>query len=260
MAHTVSPLLNVHYRYPIAQLKRLSTQRPYACQLGENALVAWRHVDGIALLPAYCPHRQFPLKNAKLCNGYIVCPWHQWAFDHHGVCRHIPGISYRRQLGQTLLPPYPVMQHQGLLWTGLQTPTEPLSLPVDDWHYLTQLDITASAIDLLAACLSGRALPQWWISTWQVVSCDTQQVTVFYPQTGVEAYWRYPNLLSLPDTRGQTWLLWITPLSATQHRLFMFANGRSYRERLRLRFTRWTMNHNASTELLAAIQAVLTGQ
>jgi nitrite reductase (NADH) small subunit len=45
----------------------------------------------ISVLDNVCPHRGGPLGQGMIEEGYLVCPWHAWAFDAKtGVCTHNP--------------------------------------------------------------------------------------------------------------------------------------------------------------------------
>jgi len=70
---------------------RLSSDGPFAFQLGDQSLVAFRDRDGSPrVLDDRCPHRAVPLSLGRVCDGRISCRYHGWVFDGDGKLVEIP--------------------------------------------------------------------------------------------------------------------------------------------------------------------------
>src|SRR5437763_1480840 len=45
----------------------------------------------ISVMNNVCPHSEGPLGQGTIEDGYLVCPWHAWAFNvKTGACTHNP--------------------------------------------------------------------------------------------------------------------------------------------------------------------------
>jgi len=79
--------------YPVAYLQDLDRKRPAAFTLLGRDLVIWWEA-GSSRWRAFedrCPHRLVPLSQGRInVSGLLECPYHGWAFDGSGACRHIP--------------------------------------------------------------------------------------------------------------------------------------------------------------------------
>ncbi len=42
-----------------------------------------RHKGVVTAFADECPHQGAPISNGWIWDGYLVCPWHGWAFDPH---------------------------------------------------------------------------------------------------------------------------------------------------------------------------------
>lgn len=97
---------------------------PVAVTLLGDRFVLWRGTDGDTRAAAdRCPHREAPLSGGTVSQGCLVCPYHAWAFDEHGVCVDIPssgpGAAIPSAANLTLLP---VRELYGLVWLCPGTP------------------------------------------------------------------------------------------------------------------------------------------
>ncbi|MEX1002877.1 MAG: Rieske (2Fe-2S) protein [Crocinitomicaceae bacterium] len=50
-------------------------------KVNATAVVLVKHQGEIYLVKNRCPHQGKPLDQASCEDGFIVCPWHQYAFD-----------------------------------------------------------------------------------------------------------------------------------------------------------------------------------
>ncbi|MEO8377540.1 MAG: Rieske (2Fe-2S) protein [Candidatus Sumerlaeota bacterium] len=52
------------------------------CKIGGKDVALFRRGGELYAIDAACPHRQGPLDEAEIEDGFIVvCPWHGWRFD-----------------------------------------------------------------------------------------------------------------------------------------------------------------------------------
>jgi nitrite reductase/ring-hydroxylating ferredoxin subunit len=57
-------------------------------------LVAFRGERGaVAVMDAHCSHMGADLGCGHVEGGALVCPYHNWRYDFHGVCTHAPGVG-----------------------------------------------------------------------------------------------------------------------------------------------------------------------
>lgn len=80
-----------------------------------------------------CPHRHIPLSSGYIHNQHLVCPYHGWEFDNHGICQQQPGnICYQNQPKHNLTK-YPAIELYHHIWIYLTPdvtpPTAPYQLP-----------------------------------------------------------------------------------------------------------------------------------
>jgi phenylpropionate dioxygenase-like ring-hydroxylating dioxygenase large terminal subunit len=101
--------------YPVAVAARLG-RRPLARRLLDEPLVVFAGAGGPAVLRDRCPHRAMPLSAGRVDAGRIVCPYHGWAFDGAGTCRHVPGSTGVPAVRADALP---TRVAAGLVWTTL---------------------------------------------------------------------------------------------------------------------------------------------
>jgi phenylpropionate dioxygenase-like ring-hydroxylating dioxygenase large terminal subunit len=77
--------------YVIADAAQLRAGRPLALRRFGEPIVLWRDAEGQAVgLPDRCPHRGVPLRNGKVREGTIECPFHGFRFDGRGQCSRMP--------------------------------------------------------------------------------------------------------------------------------------------------------------------------
>jgi phenylpropionate dioxygenase-like ring-hydroxylating dioxygenase large terminal subunit len=85
--------------------------------LGET-FVLWRGSDGgVTAAPDRCPHREAPLSDGRVTDGCLVCPYHAWAFDGHGVCVAVPSSGRGAAIpSAATLDLVAVRERYGLVW------------------------------------------------------------------------------------------------------------------------------------------------
>ncbi len=77
---------------PVA-LTRQVGRKPLRRDVAGQAIVLWRSPAGIRAFRDRCPHRNYPLSQGHVTDGYLVCPYHGWRFDGDGDCVEVPGCA-----------------------------------------------------------------------------------------------------------------------------------------------------------------------
>ncbi|MEB3222130.1 MAG: Rieske (2Fe-2S) protein [Candidatus Sericytochromatia bacterium] len=82
-------------------------------------LVLWRDDEGrpVAWLDR-CPHRNMPLSEGHLDDGWLRCTYHGWAFDAEGRCRHVPSSATGRA-ASACAQTFPARETAGAIWVEL---------------------------------------------------------------------------------------------------------------------------------------------
>jgi phenylpropionate dioxygenase-like ring-hydroxylating dioxygenase large terminal subunit len=107
----------------VAQSKALG-RRPLRAMAEGRPLVLFRDGGGIHCLADICPHRSAPLSGGRVVDGAIECPYHGWRFAGSGRCSAMPGLI--GELPRALVPSYPVVEKDGLIFFALERQnTEP---------------------------------------------------------------------------------------------------------------------------------------
>jgi len=99
---------------------RLST-KPLSVRVLDTSLVVFRtHAGEVAALYDRCSHRGVPLSMGEVRDDCVRCPYHGWAFNKDGDCKHVPslcgeqsGASARR------VRAYPCTEQDGYVWVWL---------------------------------------------------------------------------------------------------------------------------------------------
>ena len=79
-----------NYWYAILESKRLGPKPLGVRRLGLE-LVLWRDADGRAVvMPAACPHRGADLRQGRIVDGCIECPYHGFRYNGQGTCTLMP--------------------------------------------------------------------------------------------------------------------------------------------------------------------------
>src|SRR5438046_2519974 len=68
-------------RKKIARLSELKEGRMKEVKAGKSKLLVVKLDGQVYVLGGACPHYGAPLAKGTLCDGRIVCPWHQSVFD-----------------------------------------------------------------------------------------------------------------------------------------------------------------------------------
>ncbi len=80
--------------------------------LGGKQVGLFHTKDGLFAIDNVCPHRDAPLTDGWVKDGYVSCPWHQWQFRlTDGVCLNIPGPR---------VASYGVEVREGVIWVNLE--------------------------------------------------------------------------------------------------------------------------------------------
>ena len=76
--------------YPVLEASQLGRKPVGVTRLGRR-LVLWRDAAGSAVaLPSRCPHRGAALKQGRVVDGELTCPWHGFRFAPDGACTRMP--------------------------------------------------------------------------------------------------------------------------------------------------------------------------
>lgn len=59
----------------------------------------------------------------------MVCPYHGWQFDSAGICRDVPGLCGTAEHKARVIPAFPVLEQDGLVWVYPQAGALPSFLP-----------------------------------------------------------------------------------------------------------------------------------
>lgn len=120
--------------YPVALSSELK-QKPISRTLMNQALVIFRHLEGVACLLDRCPHRRVPLSMGRVVDNNIECPYHGWQFNYEGRCQHIPSLTELGNCGRIAIRKFAVREQQGLIWVYAKPNVEPKIEPYQIEHY-----------------------------------------------------------------------------------------------------------------------------
>jgi phenylpropionate dioxygenase-like ring-hydroxylating dioxygenase large terminal subunit len=126
-----------------AELRR----KPVGVERFGQRLVFWRDSKQIAHAHSdRCPHLGASLSGGTVQNDALVCPFHGFAFDGEGTCRHIPANGCAGKIPKGMeLSTFALVEEYGFIWLWLG---EPLStypaLPffpemAQGWRYRTDI-------------------------------------------------------------------------------------------------------------------------
>ncbi len=103
--------------YPVLEFGELRRKPATFERLGRR-LVFWRTADGTPHAhPDRCPHLGASLGRGKVCDDRLVCPFHGFAFDATGQCRHIPANGRQGKIPKGIeLHTFPLREAHGLIW------------------------------------------------------------------------------------------------------------------------------------------------
>jgi phenylpropionate dioxygenase-like ring-hydroxylating dioxygenase large terminal subunit len=103
--------------YPILESGELGRQ-PIGVERFGQRIVFWRSADKVphAHLDR-CPHLGTALSGGKVHEDRIICPFHGFAFDGAGQCRHIPAVGRPGKIpGGMTLTNFTLHEQHGFIW------------------------------------------------------------------------------------------------------------------------------------------------
>lgn len=65
----------------VARLSELPPGTVGEVYVGGSPYAICNHGGEVRAIGGTCPHAHGPLGQGRLEDGYVVCPWHEWAFD-----------------------------------------------------------------------------------------------------------------------------------------------------------------------------------
>lgn len=114
-----SQLIRDHW-YVGCPASRLTTDAPYACQIGDHHLVIFRDGEGIArALLDRCCHRGVRLSLGRVHDGCIACGYHGWQFGGDGVLRRVPSLPEGADVPDARVPSYPAIERDHYVWVWI---------------------------------------------------------------------------------------------------------------------------------------------
>lgn len=110
---------------PSAELK----QKPKAVTILDTPLVLFRQNGQASALLDRCAHRNVPLSLGYVESDRLVCGYHGWEFDGHGVCQQVPALCGVQTGKARRVPAYPAREQAGYVWVYLDPETQPTVEP-----------------------------------------------------------------------------------------------------------------------------------
>lgn len=104
--------------YPIAISSDLTNKKPTSLRRFGQELVAWRDLDGKAVVQdARCPHKGANLADGWVKGNAVECPYHGFLFNGEGTCTLTPAMGRNARIpGSLKIKSYPVRERHGLIW------------------------------------------------------------------------------------------------------------------------------------------------
>ena len=103
--------------YPVLESRELG-RKPLGVERFGQRLVLWRTADKTphAHLDR-CPHLGTALSGGKVQEDQIICPFHGFAFDGAGQCRHIPAVGRSGKISNGMaLTNFMLQEQHGFIW------------------------------------------------------------------------------------------------------------------------------------------------
>lgn len=132
--------------YPVLQSNEVHKQPKRAERLGE-VLVFWRDAQGVSHVQSnLCPHMGASLSQGHVKDNCLVCPFHGFAFNTNGTCKHIPANGKEGRIPpQIRVKTYPSQEAHGFIWiwygdTEPHTPLVPFFEELEPLEYGTLSD------------------------------------------------------------------------------------------------------------------------
>jgi phenylpropionate dioxygenase-like ring-hydroxylating dioxygenase large terminal subunit len=113
--------------YPVAGSEDLPPGHVYQTRLGGHPLAIWRAASGtVNIWEDRCPHRGVRFSIGYAAGEELRCQYHAWRFaSGSGACTFIPAQPEAKPAAAIRARTWPVMEHGGLVWTGLSPEGEP---------------------------------------------------------------------------------------------------------------------------------------
>ncbi|BAY42778.1 Rieske [2Fe-2S] domain-containing protein [Scytonema sp. HK-05] len=153
-----------NYWYIACQSKELR-DKPVARTVLGIPLVLFRGADGKAsAFLDRCPHRNMPLSQGRIVDGYLECSYHGWQFDGSGACQAVPGLCSIPENNRIKASSYSVVEQDGFVWIFGNPDAEPTTLPyqfpnVNENGYTTWREEFCYESTLLAALENVTDIP-----------------------------------------------------------------------------------------------------
>jgi phenylpropionate dioxygenase-like ring-hydroxylating dioxygenase large terminal subunit len=107
---------------------------PVSFEFLGNEIILRRLPNGTAVaLAGRCAHRGCSMAKGWITADRLVCPYHGWQYDQHGICAHIPSLRQSEVIpSQAKVHSYPVRELHGLIWLWLSSSASPPSDNIPD--------------------------------------------------------------------------------------------------------------------------------
>jgi phenylpropionate dioxygenase-like ring-hydroxylating dioxygenase large terminal subunit len=117
------------YWYVACRSRELGA-RPIARSLFDTPLVLFRGEGGrVGALLDRCAHRNLPLSAGRVVGPHLECAYHGWQYDTGGVCRRVPALGAEPENKGRLVPSFPAVEQQGVVWVYADSERPPAGGP-----------------------------------------------------------------------------------------------------------------------------------
>jgi phenylpropionate dioxygenase-like ring-hydroxylating dioxygenase large terminal subunit len=105
-------------------------KRPIATTICGTPLALFRDDEGRpAALLDRCAHRNLPLSVGRVTGAHLECAYHGWQYDASGVCRRVPALAGPAEHKGRLVPSFPTVEQQGIVWVYGDADRTPTTSP-----------------------------------------------------------------------------------------------------------------------------------
>jgi phenylpropionate dioxygenase-like ring-hydroxylating dioxygenase large terminal subunit len=219
--------------YAIAEERDLKGRRPNPLRRFGLDLVLWQGGSGWVAQLDRCPHRSAKLSLGKVSNGVIACPFHGFAFDGQGQCRHVPEL--RGPSPALSVRSWKLEARHGLLWLPWRNPQGEIpwfsDLPADfarmhgrwqaPFYRCVENQLDFAHLPFVHANTIGRGFDPSRKVQWEIGESGIRVFT--NPERLPEAYFefRFPNIWRLHISKRAQEFLAFVPVDDSSTELYL---------------------------------------